>query len=167
MQQLVIEGVTLQPPTLHHRRAHGVETPAAAVDLIAADALEPLGVAVVNAVEDAQLIAGVLIRIPLPDGPEQQLDGELVIEQINVVDIGDVGTQLQRRQRWLTQRWRSRWCLWSSPVHGRWCGFRRRGGTPEADLQRQRERQGGEGHPEATPTRHNGHVLHGINAASP
>ena len=84
MQQLVIEEVTLKPPALHHRRAHGVETPAAAVDLIAADALEPLGVAVVNAVEDAQLIAGVLIRIPLPDGPEQQLDGELVIEQINV-----------------------------------------------------------------------------------
>ena len=103
MQQLVIEGIALQLPALHHRRAHGVETPTAAIDLIATDALKPLGVAVVNAVEDAQLIAGVLIRIPLPDGPEQQLDGELVIEQINVVDIGDVGTQLQRRQRWLTQ----------------------------------------------------------------
>ena len=99
MQQLVVEGVALQLPALHHRRAHRVKTPAAAIDLIPAEALKPLGVAVVDAVEDAQLIAGVLFRIPLPDGPEQQLDGELVIEQIDVVDIGDVGPQLQRRQR--------------------------------------------------------------------
>ena len=70
VQKLIIEGITLKPPALHHRRTHLVKAPAVAFLLVTTDPLKPLNVAVVNAVEDAQLITGVLIRLAVPNGPE-------------------------------------------------------------------------------------------------
>ena len=100
VQHLVVKGIALQPPTFDHGRTHPVEVPCAGRGLLVAHPLKPLNVAVVDPVEDHQLITGIGLRITSPGGPEQHLHRELVLQEIDIADVGDVGTDPKRRPCW-------------------------------------------------------------------
>ena len=59
--------------------------------------LKPLDVAVVNPIQDHQVVARIRLGIPCPFRPKQHLHRELVLQEIDVVDVGDVGTNPKRR----------------------------------------------------------------------
>ena len=119
MKHLVVKGIALQPPAFDHGGAHPIEIPRAGLGLLVADPFKALDVTVINPVQDHQLITGVGLRITSPGRPEQHLHRELILQKIDVADVGDVRTDPKRWTFRRRQRHRGRPPVnWGGPLGG-------------------------------------------------
>jgi hypothetical protein len=57
-----------------------------------------LYITVVNSIKNHQVIAGIDGRISSPFGPKQHLNRELIIEKIDVIDVGDINPNIEFRK---------------------------------------------------------------------
>ena len=74
VENLIIKGIALQLPALHHSRTHPVEDPGPLRSLLLSHPLKALDIAVIDAVEQGQMVTGIGLCCSIPEGPEQQLN---------------------------------------------------------------------------------------------
>ena len=97
MENLCIKRITLKPLMFNDRRTNMVQTPSFTETIITTHLFKMLCITVVNSIANHQVITGISSRISSPFGLKHHLNRELIIEKIDVVDVGDIHPNIEFR----------------------------------------------------------------------